>query len=406
MRYLLLLAPLLACEAQQPLLTLDLLLLAKVKATVMENLTHLPNYTCSETIERYNRVAPTRKLKLLDTVKLEVALADGHEFYGWPGANRISQSELSTMVGGTIGNGDFGLLAKSIFGTSAALFTYVGDTKLKDQPAVQFQYKVPILGSGYHLKVGQNEAIVGYHGSFWIQPDSLDLLRLDLTADDIPDYLGLASTTKTLRYERMRIGDSDFLLPSGSELGMTEFSGAESRNVANFHTCRQYMGESKLSFEDPPAERVEQTTEAPAPLELPDKFDAELSLLTPINADSTAVGDEIQVRLERNVSKDHKTIVPKGAILTARILKLHHLGRGFHLALSFHSLDCKDGHADLTGRENDLVMMARPRDTARFYSNSFIPANHGRLVIEGDSLKLPRGFLLRLHSRLVKSDKR
>ena len=111
MRLLLLFLALQACEAQQELPP-DLLLLAKIKVKMAENLDRLPNYTCEQTIERSRRRAPARKFELLDTVRLEVALVENRELYGWPGANRITESDLSNLVGGTIGNGDFGLLAR------------------------------------------------------------------------------------------------------------------------------------------------------------------------------------------------------------------------------------------------------------------------------------------------------
>src|SRR5450756_2396414 len=103
-----------ACLAQQDLPP-DVLLLAKIKVKMAENLNRLPNYTCKQTVERSRRRTPARKFELLDTVRLEVALVEGKELYGWPGANRIVESEIGHLVGGTIGNGDFGLLARAFF---------------------------------------------------------------------------------------------------------------------------------------------------------------------------------------------------------------------------------------------------------------------------------------------------
>src|SRR5947209_8998393 len=114
MRWLLFCLVLQESQAQQDLPP-DLLLLAKIKIKMAENLDRLPNYTCQQTIERSRRRAPARKFELLDTVRLEVALVEGKELFGRPGTNRIVESEISQLVGGTIGNGDFGLLARSIF---------------------------------------------------------------------------------------------------------------------------------------------------------------------------------------------------------------------------------------------------------------------------------------------------
>jgi hypothetical protein len=141
-RWVLLFGPLLVCDCQQ--LPADLLLLGQVKARMVENLTRLPNYTCAETIERGQRLLSSKKSQTHDTIHLEVALVEGHEVYGWPGSNRIAESELSSLVGGTIGNGDFGLLVKSIFLASGTLFDYVGPEKLGSRSAVRWNYRVPL----------------------------------------------------------------------------------------------------------------------------------------------------------------------------------------------------------------------------------------------------------------------
>lgn len=249
-----------ACVAQD--LPPEVLLVAKIKVKMAENLDRLPNYTCQQTIERSRRRMPARKFELLDTVRLEVALVEGKELFGRPGANRIVESEITELVSGTIGNGDFGLLARSIFLSSGGLFSYVGDTLLEGRKTIRYDYRVPLLSSGYHLKVPPKEAVVAYHGSLWVEPDTLDLIRLDLTVDDIPRYLGLASSTKTLEYRRMNIGGSEFLLPFDSELRMTDLNGNENRNRTRFHGCRQYVGESVLTFADPPPDAP--ATEKPA----------------------------------------------------------------------------------------------------------------------------------------------
>jgi hypothetical protein len=253
--------------------------------------------------------------------------------------------------------------------------------------------------------VPPNEAVVAYHGCFKVDPDSLDLLRLDLAADEIPEVLGLQSSTKVIEYQRARIGNFDFLLPKSSELSMSDFSGMESRNRTTFHDCRQYSGESVLSFDDPPAEIGKEEAAPILPVELPENFTAQLSLVTPINSDTAAVGDPIQVKLEENVKSGRKLIAPKGAILSGRILQLHRRQQTYHVAFSLHSLDFKNSHADLSGRDNTIFAVTKvgvsPLQSG-FQENS---AERHSLIFEAARLHLPKGLLLYLHSRLLKSDK-
>src|SRR5712692_11400472 len=166
----------LLCQAQE--LPPELLLLAKIKVKMADNLERLPNYTCAQTIERSRRPAPTRRFELVDTIRLEVGYIEGKELFGWPGAGKIDESEITKLVGGgTIGNGDFALLAKSLL-TQSVMFTYGGDTELGGRRAIRYDFRVPLLSSGYRLRVPPKEAFVGYHGSFWAEPGTLDLVRL------------------------------------------------------------------------------------------------------------------------------------------------------------------------------------------------------------------------------------
>src|SRR5271165_5445021 len=188
-------------------------LLSRIKVRVAENGRRLPNYTCGEIVERFSKSPRDRKPQALDTVRLEVALVEGKELYGWQGANRIAESELSTLVGGMIGNGNFGLLPKAIFEDPATQYTYQGLESMANKRAHRFDYKVPRPGSGYRVKIGASGGPVGFHGSFWVDEAGLDLLRIELVADDMPPILGLEATSNTLEYERVPIGGADFLLP-------------------------------------------------------------------------------------------------------------------------------------------------------------------------------------------------
>src|ERR1700690_1719084 len=97
---------LLTWQAQQSALPPDLDLLTRIKIRMAENLGRLPNYTCLQTIERTRRPSGSDKFNPLDIVRLEVAFVESKEVFGWPGGNKIAESEITNLVSGTIGNGD------------------------------------------------------------------------------------------------------------------------------------------------------------------------------------------------------------------------------------------------------------------------------------------------------------
>ena len=125
--------------AQAPLEPLkpETIQLSRIRIRAVENLSHLPNYTCRETIERSIRKPPANRFQLVDTVRLEVALVKGKELFGWPGAEKFEEGDIGDMVkGGAIGNGNFASHARSIFMGGGARFRQAGESTVDGRPAI------------------------------------------------------------------------------------------------------------------------------------------------------------------------------------------------------------------------------------------------------------------------------
>jgi hypothetical protein len=369
--------------------TPEVSLLGKIKSRVAENLRRLPNYTCTQTIVRSLRRKPAAKLQRLDTIRLEIAYVGGKELYGWPGSGKIDQSQITKLVSGTIGNGDFAVLPGSIFLGESAQFQYQGESSLEGKRAVRFNYTVPRLASGYQLQSEAAAAIVGYHGSFWADSDTLDLMRLEVSADDIPHGLKLASAVDRMEYDTILIAGSKFLLPRGAELDITDSFGTESHNRMRLQACHEFVGESTLTFRDLPLESFVAPNKPSLAnvVDLPDDFDMEVDLDTPIDSASSAVGDAVQATLKVSVRADGDAVVPKGARVSGHIARLDKRGSLYYVDLAFDSLDLKPGHADLSQRENDVT------------NKTLEP-----LIFRLDHVKLARGTRLMVRSRLLKSE--
>lgn len=401
--------------AQQEVPSGNAALIAKVRARMADVLEHLPDYTCSQTTERFRRRGPNRAFERVDRVRLEVALVDGKELFGWPGSHQIAESDLTRLIDspGAISNGTFALLAKGVFLSPATTFTPRGDAVFEGVHALRFDYRVPPEASAYHLRVDSNDAVVGYHGSFWTDRDSLDLLRLVIEADHIPQSLGLTSATDAMDYARVKIGDSDFLLPRISELTIAVASGLEDRNRTQFHGCQRFTGESTLSFADPANLPKIAPHKPPADVTLPRDFQVDVALLTPITA-SSAVGDPVEARLAHAIRRNHKILMEKGSMLQGRITQLHADEGFYHVGIAFLEIMSKDGRADLSGRQNVLFLGGGPRE---FH----VPLAHaalrrglvGRGIAEAGRLEIPiegplelkRGCRITLRSLLVQSGK-
>jgi hypothetical protein len=294
------------------------ILLARARYHISETLRKLPNYTCTQTIERMNRRPPSRRSELLDVLRLEVALVNGKELYKWPGEGTFEESELRNLVRtGAVGSGQFAGYAQAIFASNAARYTYVGEEQRAGRSIVRWDYVVPQNLSGFNLRVEPYEAIVGFHGSFWIDRETLDLKRLEVFADDIPPLMRLNDAITRVEYERARIGTGDFLLPSMSEMEMVDRNGGANLNRARFSGCRQYTGQSIVTFDDPTEE-----TAAPAPVQVVDAplgVGLELELMTPVNDKTSAVGDPITLVLRKDAKLRDLVVARKGAVAHGRL---------------------------------------------------------------------------------------
>ena len=158
---------------------------------------------------------------------------------------------------------------------------------------------------------------------------------MEVSADDIPNRLKLASAVDRMEYDRISIGSSQFLLPRGAEMDITDSSGGESQNRVRLKACHEFVGESALSFENLPAENfVAPVRPTLAKLTLPDDFSMELGLDTPIDSASSAVGDAFGAVLRQNVLAESGLVLPKGTRVSGHIARLEKVGALYYVGLS------------------------------------------------------------------------
>jgi hypothetical protein len=373
--------------------------LPRVRESVLDNLRRLPNYICSQTIERSYRNAASRPFGNIDRIRLEIGYIDGKEMFGWPGGERLAEDDVTRLVGGTITNGEFALAIRALFSGREVAF---GDMKAENhagRAALRFDFAVPRQSTDWILSIGGRRAPTGYHGSFWVDRDSLHLLELRITADDVPAQFGYATVTRDLQFESVRIGAGEFLLPSRAEFSATETSGAEDKNEARFHDCRQYTAESVISFGLSETGAPTQTgprsaTPAPSPAAaLPDEFEASLTLDSPVDSDISAVGDPVTAHLGGSIKRKNQIAVPKGAILHGRIARLDVQEGRRHTDFAFTYFEVNGQRVEIGGRRNELLTLDQRSTIGRP-----LEAVPGPILANGSHLVLPRGFPFLLNS--------
>lgn len=378
----------------------EVLLLARIKLHMNDVLTRLPNYTCLETIERSTRSASKKRFDLVDALQIEVAMVEGKELFSWPGEREFKERDLREIAPtGAIANGSFALHARTIFLSSRPIIKYRGDEPLNGRDTARFEFEISRASSGYHIRIGPIEGVAGQKGTFWVDRESLDLLRLDVEAVDIPDYLPLSSSTESLLYERAKIGESDFLLPKHSELVMIDDKGNASRNVINFSRCKQYSGESTVTFGDVP-----DTTAAPevkAPIDLPEGLSLELELLTTVRFGRSAVGAPVEARVRKDVKRKGEVIVPKGALLSGNVAVLDTIEaqKLMRLAMQWREISFEGRTGALSARLESGGSIGSLAQTRYVMP----PQNQGQMLphpdvfyVRREPFEVPRGLLLYL----------
>jgi len=340
--------------------TAETIRIARIRAKAQVNLSGLPNYTCTQTIERSQRRAKTRRFQLVDTIRLEVALVGGKELFAWPGQAKFDDRELREMVGGTIGNGNFALHARSVFLSSAPTYEYEGEREVDGRKLYRYHYRVPRFRSSYLLRSGKMEGVAGYHGTFDADAATLDLVRLEVVAEDIPPHLPIAAARDEMYYARVPIGGGDYLLPQSSVLTLTDLDGTESRNRVTFAGCRQYGIESTIRFDDPPPGEA-----APPPpaveVDLPEGLMLETTLETAVSLQPPVIGAPFEARLVRDAKVKGKTWVPRGAVARGRILSQQRFYQRMEtlvLRLELADLEFPGAHAEIRALPEEIFAMA------------------------------------------------
>jgi hypothetical protein len=322
-------------------------ILSRVRTRILQTVSGLPKYMCTQTIDRadYARdsTEPTHscgelldknkrarlKVTRTDRLRLDVAIGASEEIYSWVGEDRFDNGDLFRLVhGGALQTGAFsGFLASIFGGSSLASFFYNGDTRANDRTLMEFGFEVPREKSTYLFGDRHEHVITGYGGTLLVDPQTLDLVGLVIRTEELPPEVKACQATTTLDYSRVRLNGDDFLLPKETHLEIVNIDGSESENRTIFSACHEFLGESTLSFSEPPVEpgaRPRNRALASDPLTIPAGLPFTLVFTQPIDTASAAAGDRINAKLTSDIrdASSRKILVPKGSSATARIMKI------------------------------------------------------------------------------------
>ena len=310
---------------------------------VIEQIDRLPRYTCVQTItrrtyrnpsvkksvdcERVLRTDQSQKLALVqwDRLRVDVAIADKQEVYSWVGASRFEESDLSKLVGGgQTTMGDFGSLVLSIFHDHPAMH-FEGERTINGRRLFEFSFETPENLSHYQVRISFMKLMTGYSGSVFLDASTGDLVRVTALSAVLPSQTGYCRVNKQLDYTRLRIGSADALIPSEATSTAIDRDEVEMSSSSAYSSCREYIGESVLRFDDPAAAEAGSPVAAAratgVPRTIPPGLSFECRVLSTIDSDTAAAGDPIEGILRTPIADaSGKVLAPAGTRVHGRLM--------------------------------------------------------------------------------------
>jgi len=294
-------------------------LLEQIKQRAMEDLASVPNYVCVDSIERSMIIPGERQFRRLDRVHLELAHIDGADRFSWLGNSTFQARAPTVMVGyGASFGGDFADNRALVFKNNSTKISYTGRVTLDGRPALRYEYDHPDGALG--VAHGNESGFTPARGAFWIDPETLDLLRIDIESYDIPSNLAVRSISDETMYWRVLIGKRVALLAHNSEFRLTYADGIGRRNASVFSNCREYAAESALTFGASPAPQLPPPALPPRTTEdspVQPGVQLQLVLDKALDANEATVGDPIRAHILEGAGG-----IPRGARVYGRVSRI------------------------------------------------------------------------------------
>ena len=341
MRAFLLLQMAAALLAQQPLDPTDRLI--RARGILADRDKRLPDYTCVQTVDRSylkgRRVnSPSSScdqlrslsprdlvLESTDRLRLDIKVSQGSEIGSWGGSQFSSRSIFELIGGGPYETGMLGALIQDIFLNELATYQYTGEESTAGTKLYIYTYQVPLRASHYQIKAGSSWVVIAFHGAFWLDSNTLELERLTVQSAELPPETGACDIDTAVDYQKVRVGDGEFLLPRQSSIRALNRDGTETHVTAVYSSCRAYLSEATIRFDEPPAVAGTMAGKGRA-APLPAGVSLSLALTEPIDTDKAAAGDIVRAKV-RKPARDPRSkaiLVPAGAIVEGRIVDMQH----------------------------------------------------------------------------------
>jgi len=213
----------------------------------------LPNYVVKQFTTRYATSAAhggRTSWQALDEVTADVIEENGTEKYknilvnGRPPREDVEKS-------GSWSRGEFSSLLLDVLSPSTnADFRGKRATTIVNRPAFRYDFSVEQPNSHWHVESQSQSYLPAYTGAIWIDKENYRVLRVELSAQNMPRSFPLDTVESAVDYDYVAIGDGTYLLPVHSEaLSCARGTSDCSRNVIDFKNYKKFTADSSITFD-------------------------------------------------------------------------------------------------------------------------------------------------------------
>lgn len=251
------------------------------------------NATCGELIAAAGATpggAPAGEIIWHSRLRLDVTAGDGGENFALTDARDLERNNLGERsdVGGILraadaGSGEFSTFLRNLINGDGASFQARG-VQASTEPLLAFGFTVPedkshFLYASPVRSAGSAPIRAAYKGSLYMVPQSGDLKRLMLEAEDVGDACRVQYSTN---YSPTRLGSREVMLPQSSTMEVLYRNGTELRSETYYSGCRR-----------PATQAAAAAVAGDTPKPLPAGVRFRIRFQPPIDTETAATGDPV-----------------------------------------------------------------------------------------------------------------
>jgi hypothetical protein len=213
----------------------------------------LPNYVVKQFTTRYQTEAAKgnrTSWQAIDVVTADVVAEGGKETYKNILVNGKAPRDAIEKTG-SWSTGEFVTIQLNLLAPQTdADFHNKRTTTIVNRAAYKYDYSVEQPNSNWEIHASAESYHPGYTGTIWIDKENSRVLRIEMSAKNMPKAFPLDAVESALDYDYVLIGDQKYLLPAHSEaLSCIRGTAECTRNVIDFRNYRKFGADTSIKFE-------------------------------------------------------------------------------------------------------------------------------------------------------------